>query len=355
MERSLNTPLSKVNYNIIDLMKFIMAVCVLVIHRPIFTSETANSVFRLSICWISVPFFFISTGFFFGKSMMRDSSPKSFFKSFKRIFLLYLIWTIIYFPIIYYAKYIGSFPVVDVKHIVGFAAVFVKDFLIKTSFVHFWYLLSVVWAMPIIYLLTKKIKPLVLTAVSAVIAVVFNFASVYGNDYPLIGNIYNAIPLAFQNVFSIGLTSVLIGYCFAQKEDRKSSGKFMQCAALIILVAADIALVIINSKDGKIFNVIHKPYTMAAAALLFSVLLDVKVKNTKVCKELRKYSTIIYCSHLMLFTDWIKDFFAFLGFNFGSFEPFAIFAVTCIYSFAISAIIINLAKIPKLKFLRYLY
>ena len=137
MERSLNTPSSKVNYNIIDLMKLIMAVCVVVIYRPIFTSETANSVFRLSICWISVPFFFISTGFFFGKSMMRDSSSKSFFKSFKRVFLLYLIWTIIYFPIIYYAKYIGSLPVVDVKHIVGFVAVFVKDFLIKTSFVHF--------------------------------------------------------------------------------------------------------------------------------------------------------------------------------------------------------------------------
>ena len=355
MERSLNTPSSKVNYNIIDLMKFIMAVCVVAIHRPIFANETANSVFRLSICWISVPFFFISTGFFFGKSMMRDSSPKSFFKSFKRVFLLYFIWTMIYFPIIYYVKYIGSLDVVDIKHIIGVAAAFVRDSLIKTSFVHFWYLLSVVWAMPLIYLLTKKIKPRVLTAVSAVVAAIFNFASLYGNDYPIIGSIYNAIPLAFQNVFSIGLTSLLIGYCFAQKEERKSGGKFVQCAALIILVAADIALVIINSKDGKIFNATHRPYTMAAAALLFSVLLDVKVKNTKVCKELRKYSTVIYCCHLMIFIDWIKEFFALLDFNFGSFEPFAIFAVTCIYSFAISAIIINLAKIPKLKFLRYLY
>ena len=355
MEQKLSAPTSKVNYNFIDIMKFVMSICVVIIHRPIFANEIANAVSRLSICWISVPFFFVCSGFFFGKSMAANSSPKSFFKSLKRVFFLYLIWTLIYFPMIYFLRYSGSIPVADFKHIFGFALVFLRDFFFDKSFIHFWYLSALIWTMPIVYLLTKKIKPGVLAVISFFICIIFDTATAAAEKYQSIESVINYIPPVFQNVLTYALPSFLIGYCISQNEQKYKTIKTLPCIALALLVAADISCLLIDGKNGTIFNFTHKLYVIAAAALIFRLTFGIKIKNTKRCIELRKYSTVIYCCHLILRTVWIKDFFAFLGLNFGSFEPFAIFAVTCIYSFAISAIIINLAKIPKLKFLRYLY
>lgn len=355
MEQNFNTPSAKVNYNMIDIMKFVMAVCIIIIHRPIFANEIANAVSRLSICWISVPFYFISTGFFFGKSMVRDSSPKNFFKSFKRIFLLYVIWTVIYFPMIYSIKYVGSFPVVDFKHIVGFIVILLRDVFLDKSFIHFWYLSSLIWTLPIVYLLSKRINPKALATISFFVCIVFGAVTAAADKYSSAATALNLVPPVFQNVFTYALPSVLIGYCIAQNEEKYKSKKAVKCTLLMLLVAMDIIALIIDGKDGTIFNFIQRIYVVAAAALAFCLLFGIKVKNTKACIELRKYSTVMYCSHLLLRTEWISDWFVKLNLNFGSLEPLAIFAVTCIYTFIISAIIINFSKIPKLKFLNYLY
>ena len=83
------------NYNSIDLMKFMMALCVVTIHTYIVDSMEP-SIFQdilYSIIRSAVPFFFITSAYF----VMQRNEKDGILKYWKRIFRLYLSWSVINF------------------------------------------------------------------------------------------------------------------------------------------------------------------------------------------------------------------------------------------------------------------
>ena len=83
------------NYNSIDLMKFIMALCVVTIHTYIVDSMKSSILqdFLYSFIRSAVPFFFITSAYF----VMQRNEKDGILKYWKRIFRLYLSWSVINF------------------------------------------------------------------------------------------------------------------------------------------------------------------------------------------------------------------------------------------------------------------
>lgn len=82
------------NYNSIDLIKFIMALCVVTIHTCIVDSMSSLVQDILySLIRSAVPFFFITSAYF----VMQRNGKDGILKYWKRIFQLYLSWSVINF------------------------------------------------------------------------------------------------------------------------------------------------------------------------------------------------------------------------------------------------------------------
>ena len=65
------------NYTLIDYAKLFFAVCIVVIHTDVFLSTRLSSWMILhGICRLAVPFFFITSGFFFGKKLLISKNIK---------------------------------------------------------------------------------------------------------------------------------------------------------------------------------------------------------------------------------------------------------------------------------------
>ena len=83
------------NYKSIDLMKFMMALCVVTIHTYIVDSMESSLVQDIlySLIRSAVPFFFITSAYF----VMQRNEKDGILKYWKRIFRLYLSWSVINF------------------------------------------------------------------------------------------------------------------------------------------------------------------------------------------------------------------------------------------------------------------
>lgn len=64
----------KVEYDIVDYFKFFFAICIVGIHANIF----ADSLVYPLVFRIAVPYFFVSSGFFFGKKLWNEKLTYNF-------------------------------------------------------------------------------------------------------------------------------------------------------------------------------------------------------------------------------------------------------------------------------------
>ena len=145
----------KKHYNCVDLFKFISALLVVSIHIPPFESynHVINYGFENYLARIAVPFFFVASGYF----LFRKTSYKRFDTNVLliyvwKIFRLYLVWTVIYFP-----WALKMFILKDEKGIVYGGLNWIRTFLFTGSFIQLWYLnATIVAVLMIIFCISKK-------------------------------------------------------------------------------------------------------------------------------------------------------------------------------------------------------
>ena len=91
---------NNLNYDNVDLFKYIFSIVILILHLHPFlqTSYHLNLFFNNIVGRICVPFFFIVSGYFIAKK--EQKKKKYIDKYIKSIFYVYIVWCIIYIPII---------------------------------------------------------------------------------------------------------------------------------------------------------------------------------------------------------------------------------------------------------------
>lgn len=143
-------------YKGIDVLKFIMALFVVVLHtHPLYqVSGVMNFLTADVIARVAVPFFFTATGFLLEKQIGGNGADaKDVIRGYiRKILGLYCIWTMIYLPVIIYDKILDS----DDTLIRGVLTI-VRDFIFVGSYAHLWYLPAVAVGIAMVYFLRKHL------------------------------------------------------------------------------------------------------------------------------------------------------------------------------------------------------
>jgi serine/alanine racemase len=138
-------------------MKFICVFLVVAIHvAPLSSySQLLDYEVRNWLARIAVPFYFIASGYFlFRKTTYENFNEKIALTYACRIFRLYIIWTIIYFPLSLKIKILGN----EKGAVHGFID-WIRNFIFTGSYNQLWYLnATVVAALILTFCLHKKMK-----------------------------------------------------------------------------------------------------------------------------------------------------------------------------------------------------
>ena len=301
-----NRPSGRTEYPYIDIVKLLMAVCVVAIHtHPL---EHCSNLIILSIydtftnC--AVPFFFLSTGFLLGKRMglTDDSAQKAEIvrRQLHKTLKLYLVFSVVYLPlaIAYYVLSQKTFLKATLLYIRGF-------FLIGEHYNSWmlWYLLSAAYALILILALLKRdAPPVAFLATACVIYVLSCALSALASYEAALPPPISIFRLAIK--YSIGNGRILRGGFYIPigilLSDRPLSGK----TAWGMFVPAFAVCCVLKGFANALFLGV-------CAVGFFSIIIDYSIKcgNRPKFAEyiyiyiyMRNVSVSIYFTHLYIWT-----------------------------------------------------
>ena len=276
-------------YKGLDIMKFVMAIVVVAIHtRPemSFASPFIKRLFE-SVYSLAVPFFFMTSGFLLFRKIslpLNEDGEQRIRTYLKRICRLYLVWTVIYLPLTVYGFYIDGLSLLK-----AIAIFFRNILLVGENFMSWplWYLLALIVAVSIIYLLLKikvsKTWIVIISVLMAFVGVGLNYCQDHKLLEPVV-DVYFKIFLNTRNGFFVGLMFVSLGMLCARLENVAWSTWFC------ILVLGTVGMIL----QYSLFNA---PMTFALCVLTISL----RTRNiySGFATLMRTMSTVVYFTHMI--------------------------------------------------------
>ena len=285
----------------IDIFKLIAAVLVITIHTDPLSdlSQLANFALVDIVARIAVPFFIVCTGFFLGKRFCYTNGRLSNIKEARsatlrsafRIGKLYLIWSLLYLPILI-QQWIAS-GWFSSKAFVDWGVAF----FLKGSYVHLWYLIEVCYALLVLALilpLLKKTTTYILMTVLWIIEVLdYAYVAALPSGIQTVFAFLDKLQMPFESIVRV-LPLLLIGIIVSQQKQRKRAFYlvgFTVSSLLLILEVYGVKML-----GGERFSFIFT--TLPVAYFLFSTVHSfgptLKASHTVV---LAKISTFVYLIH----------------------------------------------------------
>ncbi len=231
---------------------------------------------------------------------------------------------------------------------------FIKDFFLSSTFETSWYLMALVEAILLVYGLRKLVPTKVLLVITSIL---YAFCLIATNYYGVFENItalsyiFDFFPSSIEHSFVVGMFWTSLGLFIAERE---KAGKTLAPKGKIPIILFIASMVLLYCEKHFI-NVIG--WARAGACLILLVpsvyFAFVVLRNWKVTFRgagwLRKFSTIMYCSHYSV--GWvIKRFMShFLGYENG----YIVFFSTLAACVLITIVILWLEKFRYLRWLRY--
>lgn len=264
------------NYNSVDLAKFIMAIFVIAIHTSPFFSSVDNrliySAFH-TVVHVAVPFFFTASGFFFGIRMDEPYCSKTGMdfqiNNIIKISKMYLVWSAVYIPLAIFFGYgaQGDF--------VSFVKWYIIEFFKSGS--HFgnsvlWYLLATIYAL--IYVL------------------IMNMMKIRMQIVVLIGFVIGVILQAKYDLH------VLEGFFYIPLGIYLSKNELGTKESVCFLLAGIIGCFCSYYFGSRLLQAFFAIYAIG----LFSLIIKINLKYSKVFWVLRKASTTVFLIHVYIHT-----------------------------------------------------
>lgn len=338
----------QMNYNGLDLGKFIMAILVVSIH----THPMADcSDYMLNAIWsnissLAVPFFFVTTSWlFFSKEadIYSEKCREDLRKRICHFILLYILWEIIYMPCVLVGYYRNGYSML-------FNAV---DYIRKFIFVgsnyyssQFWFLLSMIYSLILILLFLKWRLPLskifIISCFFYVIGVTVNhLIEIRPDDAG--GMLW--LPIRYFSSLCNGSTVlprfiyIVLGMVMATRH--------------IMLSKSKIALLFVIGVLGQI--IFSKQYLLDSIAMLFEVIaafqffLQLRLGSKPMYRKCREISVVLYYMHFY--------FIFFYELVFGDFSQSGIkLFVTCLLCCLVfSGLVIRLKQYRSFRWMRTLF
>lgn len=321
--------LSKAKFNNVDFAKVCMAVMVVALHTGVyccFANDLFNQVGK-ALVDLAVPFFFIASGFFLWRKIADatlNEKVDRITKWGKHIFMLYCIWSLVYLP---YAIY--GF-VRDDLSLFSSIALYVRNFIfVGENFWSWplWYLLAMIVAAVIIFLLVKVgLKTYQIFIVALLLAtsgIVIDAIHAQGG---LDG--YFSVFKTTRNGFFVGFPYIVMGMFIA--EYGVISSKYWLATLFAI---------------GFVLKVVGAPYlSWIVNYLLFALVIqmNIKARSGDFYRDLRLASVVIYFTHML----WV----GLVTLLYPGLAPYWMFLIVLLLSFATAYLVIRNKETAVVKF-----
>ncbi len=337
------------NYNGIDVIKLLMALCVVIIHLTPFAmfGENAGFIFDKVLTRAAVPFFFCASGFFLKMKLDRVTSNEEFktevTKFAKRILFMYVIWTIIYLPCIIFWFRVDNETVLS----------FVQKCIFDGSYLHLWYLPSVMIAGVLAALLVKRMG----TVKSLVIAIVLYIIGLLDSSYyGLIKDLwfqniikeYDKIFITTRNGVFFGLVFILLGFLAYERREKLSKSIILLIVSILgvfmeMYILRDLGIA--RSYEGIIF-------TIPVTYFLLQMAKEINLKDRVIYRDIRIIGVLVYLSHC-----WVDFTYSVLCYNIlhRTFSSMVRFGYTLTITVLLSILVIKLQNHKGFTWLRKLY
>ena len=289
-------------YKSLDLAKFICAILIVVIHTAPFASysKLLTFGFRNIIAVIAVPFFFLTSGFLaFKKFDSLDGEKKKVYavSYFKRLAIMYLIWTAVYFVFVAIKWSRRGFSVYSVLE-------YIKDFFFEGSYSTIWFLPALFTATLLVYVLHKRFRYSTIFAIACVIYLfTLGGSSYYGLaiKVPALKSVYDLYYSFFDSIKNgvcFGMIFVSMGAMVSANEDTitKKTTAIRACIPVVVfaglLAVEEFMVAYLRWNDRGVDTVIMLiPFTYFFVRFLLCW--EVKL-NDGVCIAMRKYSILMF-------------------------------------------------------------
>lgn len=299
-----NTQQASNHLDSIDVLKFVLALMVVLIHVNPFP-ECVN-VFVMPVLRLAVPLFFVISAFFFFRkidigegysSAEVGNAIKRAISFTKRNLMLYLFWFLVLLvPTLSLRKWFDHgilYGLLDAS----------KSFLFGSTFIASWFIMALVISVWIVLLLSLVLGNRTLVMVTIPFFVLSCLMSNYGLSplvlphIDILSSFFGSSPF---NSFWVGLFWVAIGKCIADNElcsDAISSRKLM-CAVLLGALLLAFEQTYIQLQGYSLYNdcFFMLPFVVVP---LFALVLRVDL-TTRWASFCRAASTVTYCLHATL-------------------------------------------------------
>ena len=285
----------------IDLFKFICAAAIVAIHISPFSSmsEQVEFFFIHVLFRVAVPFFCMTTGYFLaqqltfehGKLKASRENRMCIARTWKKNAKLYVVWSavylLVYIPLWKRIGWLSAWAFVDW----GIAAVR------SGSYYHLWYVLSLLYALPILWVcltvVDKKHLP-----IAAVVLYLFKAAS-YGYRWAFPQTMFTLFKVmdALDGVVTactLIVPYILLGMTVYWKQERKTLSPILLFGISLLMVMLEAFMLL--GRDAEAYSYIL--FSMPTAYFFFLIVLQLNEKiENKDFSMLARSSVIVYCAH----------------------------------------------------------
>lgn len=252
-----------------------------------------------------MPFFFICSGYFlFYKldcKIKKEERVNVYLNYIKRIGIIYLTWTTIYTPYVFYKLYQNnSLNIISIfKYIIS---IFTRG-----SYHHLWYLLALIYAVLIIYLLSEKLNFKInrIMRISIYMYLFLVLISTY-NGFSINIPIIRELSIIYYLIFGSVRHGVIFGFCYVSIGAYLYKKKYVNLKiniVLLLILYLLMSLEIVNVNRYK--SILPKEMDICfmlipTSIFIFRLAQNINFNNDKIAKKLRNLSVLIYTSHMLI-------------------------------------------------------
>jgi serine/alanine racemase len=352
----------KKQYYALDFAKFLAAILIIVLHtQPMLTfNSKLEFITRHIVTILAVPFFFICSAFiFFLKLRMtkeQNQAKKHVLHFIKRIGIMYLIWSGIYFIFIWREWITNGITAHTIIQ-------YIKRFIFEGSYATIWFLPALLSATLLVYLLQKRLSVKIIFIISLFTYVFTCFASSYYAlaikipAFSIVLDSYYNLFDTVKNGFLFGFTYVSLGALIASKEEvllgrftlRNSS---IFAGIFLLLMGGEATVLTVFKLSTKGVDTIF--FLVPVSFFIFLVLLNLNIhlKESSIYLGIRELSLLMFLSQRIFLTIY-PEIFPKLGLSV-FIENTMLYFISILFSTLVfSQIIIIMSK--RVKALKYLY
>ena len=338
-----------INYHNIDILKYICAILIIILHLRPFQNYSHNLdlVFNNIITRTCVPIFFLITGYFVSQ---KEKNNTAYIKSYiKKMIPLYLIWNIIYIPIIIgYAisnidviiNYINSINIslhVIIPILIILSPIILLIILLYTGFYyHLWYFPAVMLSLLVLDKWKKKFKIRYLLIISFIL-LLFGATETYYGVIPLslkqLLAFYYKLFFTTRNFLFFGLFYVVLGYYLGTKKELYTKYCFEKLVFWIFALIFE--AIILHDTDRLNSNILLSCVFLSYYLFVCTIYLT---NNLKIKLNFRGLSKYYYLVHPMII------FICSLFIPFNNLNPYIQIILIVLITHFISSLILKLKK-----------